>query len=75
MVGREAFVFYFEAEVLMLKYNKAYLYLLSFLHPSVQTYYIIIHKHHFGMQKTKDFRQLIQTSTEFCHRKIVLKQY
>ena len=31
MVGREAFIFYFEAEVLMLKYNKSYSYLLSFL--------------------------------------------
>ena len=37
-VGREAFIFIFcfEAEVLMLKYNKTYPYLLSFLHPSVQ---------------------------------------
>ena len=37
MVGRKVFIliFYFEAEVLMLKYNKTYPYLLSFLHPSV----------------------------------------
>ena len=39
------FIFYFEAEVLMLKYNKTYPYLLSFLHPSVQVYYI---KHKFS---------------------------
>ena len=34
MVGREVFIFifYFEMEVLMLKYNKTYPYLLSFLH-------------------------------------------
>ena len=45
----------------MLKYNKTYPNLLSFLHPSVQAYYII-HKHHIGMQKTYVFGQLIQTS-------------
>ena len=50
--GREGgFYFYFEAEVLMLKYNKTYPYLLSFLHASAQAYHII-HKHCNGMQKT-----------------------
>ena len=34
-VGREGF---FDLEVLMLKYNKIYPYLLSLLHPSVQVY-------------------------------------
>ena len=58
----------------MLKYNKTYPYLLSFLHPSVQVYYIV-HKHHIGMQKTKIFGQLIQTSTKFCPHKIVLKHF
>ena len=44
MVGRKVFifVFYFEAEVLMPKYNKTYPYLLWFLHPSVQAYHINI---------------------------------
>ena len=44
MVGRKVFIFifYFEAEVLMPKYNKTYSYLLSFLHPSVQEYHINI---------------------------------
>ena len=77
MVGREVFLFllffYFQAEVLMLKYNKTYHYLLSFLHPSVQAYCITHTKHHIGMQKTKIFGQLIQKSTKFCRRKIVLK--
>ena len=47
MVGRENFfVFcFFDLEVLMLKYNKTYPYLLSLLHPSVQAYHII-YKHH-----------------------------
>ena len=53
MVGREVSIyFFFDSEVLMLKYNKTYPYLLSFLHPSVQAYYII-YKHHIGMQKHK----------------------
>ena len=44
--GQEGgFYFFFDSEVLMPKYNKTYPYLLSFLHPSVQAYYII-HKHH-----------------------------
>ena len=53
MVGSEVFIFYFYflAEVLMLKYNKTYPYLLLFLHPSVQAYYII-YKHDIGKQKT-----------------------
>ena len=76
MVGREVLLFFFNLEVLMLKYtcNKTYPYLLSFLHPSVQAHYII-HNYHFGMQKTQVFRQLIQTSTKFCHCKIVLKHF
>ena len=68
-------IFYFQAEVLMLKYNKTYHYLLSFLHPSVQTYCITHIKHHIGMQKTKIFGQLIQKCTKFCRRKIVLKHF
>ena len=68
-------IFYFQAEVLMLKYNKTYHYLLSFLHPSVQAYCITHIKHHIGMQKTKIFGQLIQKSTKFCRRKIVLKHF
>ena len=79
MVGREVFLFllffYFQAEVLMLKYNKTYHYLLSFLHPSVQAYCITHIKHHIGMQKTKIFGQLMQKSTKFCRRKIVLKHF
>ena len=52
MVGREVFIFiFYDSEVLMLKHNKTYPYLLSFLHPSVQAYYII-HRHHTGTQKT-----------------------
>ena len=53
MVGREIliFIFYFEAEFLMLKYNKTYPYILLFLHRSVQAYYTV-HKHHLGIQKT-----------------------
>ena len=58
----------------MPKYNKTYPYLLSFLHPSVQAYYII-HKHHIETQKTYVFGQLIQTSIKFCHRKIVLEHF
>ena len=50
-------------------------YLLSFLHPSVQAYCITHIKHHIGMQKTKIFGQLIQKSTKFCRRKIVLKHF
>ena len=68
-------IFYFQAEVLMLKYNKTYHYLLSFLHPSDQAYCITHIKHHIGMQKTKIFGQLIQKSTKFCRRKIVLKHF
>ena len=68
-------IFYFQAEVLMLKYNKTYHYLLSFLHPSVQAYCITHIKHHIGMQKTKIFGQLIQKSTKFCRHKIVLKHF
>ena len=35
MVGREVFIlFFFDSEVLMLKYNKTYPYLLSLLYPS-----------------------------------------
>ena len=45
------FIFYFEAEVLMLTYNKTYSYLLLFLHPNVQAYHII-HKHRNGTQET-----------------------
>ena len=43
MVWREDFIFIFcfEADVAMLKYNKKYPYLLSFLHPSVHAYYSI----------------------------------
>ena len=64
--GRFLFLFfYFEAEVLMLKYNKtSYPYLLSFLYPSVQAHHII-HKHHNGTQKTQVFGWLIQSSTKF----------
>ena len=39
--GREEgfyFYYFFDSEVLMLKYNKTYPYLLSFLHPSVTTF-------------------------------------
>ena len=52
MVGQEVFIFifYFEVEVLMLKYNKTYPYLLPFLHPSVLAYYVI-HKHHIRTQR------------------------
>ena len=38
----------------MLKYNKTYPYLLSFLHPSVQAYYII-HKHHIAERRKHKF--------------------
>ena len=63
--GREeGFLFlFFDSEVLMLKYSKTYPYLLSFLYPSDQTYYIM-HKHHIGTQKTQVFGQLFQTSTK-----------
>ena len=45
----------------MLKYNKTYANLLSFLHPSVQEAYYIIHKHHIGnAEKHKFFGQLIK---------------
>ena len=40
-----------DSEVLILKYNKTYPYLLSLLHPSVQAYHIN-HKNHIGTQKT-----------------------
>ena len=55
MVEREVFIFifYFEADVLMLKYNKTYPYLLSLFHSSVQAYYII-HKH-IGMHRKHKF--------------------
>ena len=41
MVGREGFLilFFLTGEVLMLKYNKTYAYLLSLLHASVQAYH------------------------------------
>ena len=77
MVGREVFIlFLFDLEVVMLKYNKTYPYLLSCLHPSVKAYYII-HKHHIGMQKTEvrttnsDFYQVLpsQNSIETFLRK------
>ena len=74
MVGREVFNFFFDLEVLMLKYNKTYPYLLLFLQPSVQAYYII-HKHLIGMQKTLVFGQLIQTSTKFCCSKVVFETF
>ena len=41
MVGREVFISIFDSDVLMLKYNKTYPYLLSLLHPSVQAYHIL----------------------------------
>ena len=41
--GRGGGFSFFDSEVLMLKYNKTYRYLLSFLYPSVQAY-CIIHK-------------------------------
>ena len=60
--GREGgfYLFFFDSEVLMLKYDKAYPYLLSLLHSSVQAYHIK-HKHHIGTQKTYVFGQLIET--------------
>ena len=76
-VGTEIFSFiylFFDLEVLMLKYNKTYPYLLSLLHPSVQVYYSISYINIIlECRKHIKFRQLIQTSTcRFCCHKIVL---
>ena len=68
------FIYFFDLEILMLKYNKTYPYLLSLLHPSVQVYYSISYINIIlECRKHIKFRQLIQTSTcRFCCHKIVL---
>ena len=76
MVGRKVFifVFYFEAEVLMPKYNKTYPYLLWFLHPSVQAYHININIV-MERRKCKFSDGQFSRRPSFGLRKIALKQF
>ena len=76
MVGRKVFifVFYFEEEVLMPKYNKTYPYLLWFLHPSVQAYHININIV-MERRKCKFSDGQFSRRPSFGLRKIALKQF